>query len=92
MESIFPARNIEVQHGVSQSFHIYNLNILEHSVSCWFDIMICNKALKKCALLLANMLDPFAHGSHADVSLFWFFFFQQEMKDVFKSQCHERNG
>ena len=62
------------------------------TVSCWFDIMICNKALKKCALLLANMLDPFAHGSHADVSLFWFFFFQQEMKDVFKSQCHERNG
>ena len=38
------------------------------------------------------MLDPFAHGLHADVSLFWFFFFQQEMKDVFKSQCHKRNG
>ena len=44
------------------------------TVSCWFDIMICNKALKKHALLLANILDPFAHGLHADVSLFCFFF------------------
>ena len=61
------------------------------TVSCWFDIMICNKAIKKHALLLANMLDPFAHGLHADVSLFCFFF-QQEMIDVFKSQCHKRNG
>ena len=61
------------------------------TVSCWFDIMICNKAIKKHVLLLANMLDPFAHGLHADVSLFCFFF-QQEMIDVFKSQCHKRNG
>ena len=54
------------------------------TVSCWFDIMICNKALKKCALLLANMLDPFAHGSHADVSLFWFFFFPTRNERCFQ--------
>lgn len=61
------------------------------TVSCWFDIMICNKALKKCVLLLANMLDPLPMG-HMLMSVCFGFFFQQEMKDFFKSQCHERNG
>lgn len=59
------------------------------TVSCWFDIMICNKALKKCALLC---LIPLPMGCMLMSVCFGFFFFQQEMKDVFKSQCHERNG
>ena len=59
------------------------------TVSCWFDIMICNKALKKCALLC---LIPLPMGCMLMSVCFGFFFFQQEMKDVFKSQCHKRNG